>query len=68
MARWRINCRDADWLMSRQRDARLAPVERWALWWHLRFCDACRTVRRNLDFLSRAMRRLDAPPDDAKYD
>jgi hypothetical protein len=62
MARWRIDCRDADWLLSRQKDERLARAERWALWWHLRFCDSCRTVRRNLEFLSRVIRRMDAAP------
>ncbi len=59
MARWRIDCRNADWLMSRQKDARLPLGERWALWWHLRYCASCRTVLRNLEFLSRAIRRLD---------
>jgi hypothetical protein len=60
VAKWRIKCRDADWLMSRQLDERLPRTECWALWLHLRFCDSCRTVSRNLQFLSRAMRRLDS--------
>lgn len=63
MARWRINCRDADLLLSRQMDARLGRTERWALWWHLRWCDACSTVRRNLRLLSHAAWRLDAGTD-----
>jgi hypothetical protein len=64
MARLRIDCREADRLMSMQRDASLPSPQRWRLWWHLRFCDGCRTVRRNLEFLSRVIGRIDAPPGD----
>jgi len=56
--KWRIRCRDADWLMSLQRDTRLSLGARAALWVHLRYCDSCRTVRRNLELLSRGIRRL----------
>jgi hypothetical protein len=59
MSRWRIDCRAADRLLSQQRDAPLGRGARWVLWWHLRWCDSCRTVRRNLDVLARAVRRLD---------
>jgi hypothetical protein len=56
--KWRINCRDADWLLSLQQDTQLPWNRRAALWLHLRYCDSCRTVRRNLDLLARAVRRL----------
>lgn len=58
MARWRIDCRAADYLLSQARDTRLPPARRWALWWHLRFCDACRSVQRNFAVLARVTRRL----------
>jgi hypothetical protein len=61
MARLRIDCREADRLLSLRKDARLAGTERLSLWLHLSYCAACRTVRRNLDFLSGAVRRLDRP-------
>ncbi len=63
MARLQIDCREADRLMSMQKDVRLSAAHRWCLWWHLRYCDGCRAVRRNLEFLTRAIRRIDAPPD-----
>jgi hypothetical protein len=64
MARLGIDCRDADRLLSMQKDTRLPAWERWSLWWHLRYCDSCRTVRRNFEFLSRAIRRMNHPPED----
>lgn len=66
MARLRIDCREADRLLSLRKDAGLAAAERLALWLHLNYCAACRTVRRNLDFLSRAIRHLDAPEPPSK--
>lgn len=59
MARLFINCRQAHWLLSRQRDAKLRWYERAALRLHLRACDWCRIVERNFAFLSRAVRHLD---------
>ena len=59
MARLIINCREAHWLLSRQRDIPLRWTERLALRIHLRFCDWCSIVQRNFAFLSRAARRLD---------
>jgi len=56
--KWRLTCRDADWLLSLQRDAPLPWSRRVALRLHLRYCDSCRTVLRNLDLLARAIRRL----------
>jgi len=59
MIKLRINCREAHELLSRQHDTALHWSERLALHLHLRVCDWCRTVQRNLAFLSRAVRRLD---------
>lgn len=59
MARLFINCRQAHWLLSRERDAPLRWSERLALGLHLRVCDWCSIVRRNFAFLSQAARRLD---------
>jgi len=60
MARLFISCREAHWLLSRQRDAPLRWTERLALRLHLRVCDWCRIVQRNFTFLSQAARRLDS--------
>ncbi|SPJ16532.1 conserved hypothetical protein [Burkholderiales bacterium] len=54
-----INCRQAHWLLSRQRDVRLHWFDRLTLRIHLRLCDWCSIVGRNFEFLSRAARRLD---------
>lgn len=60
MARVIIDCREAHRLLSLQRDTRLRPWQRLALWLHLRVCDWCSIVERNIAFLSRAARRLDS--------
>jgi hypothetical protein len=39
-------------------DANLAPERSWRLWLHLRFCDACSRVERQLTLIRSAMRRL----------
>ena len=59
MARLFITCRDAHHLLSRRCDARLSWMERMALRLHLRACDWCRIVERNLALLARAVRGLD---------
>lgn len=59
MAKLIINCRQAHWLLSRQRDAPLRWSEALALRMHLRVCDWCKIVERNFAFLSRAARGLD---------
>ncbi len=60
MASLFIHCREAHALLSRQRDAPLSWGERLALRLHLSACDACVIVGRQLAFLARAARRLDA--------
>jgi hypothetical protein len=61
MARIRIDCRQAHWLLSQRRDGPLRLSERLALWVHLRYCDVCTTVARQFRLLSEAVRRLDEP-------
>jgi hypothetical protein len=61
MARFRIDCRQAHWLLSQRRDAPLRPTDRLVLWLHLRYCDVCSTVARQFRFLSAVVRRLDEP-------
>jgi len=59
MARLFIDCRRAHRLLSHRRDAPLRWLDRLRLRIHLSVCDWCTIVARNLDFLSRAVRRLD---------
>ncbi len=59
MARFRIDCRRAHWLLSQRCDQPLRTGERLALWLHLRSCEWCAIVARNFRFLSTAARRLD---------
>ena len=59
MPRVLIDCREAQRLLSLRRDTTLRPVERCVLWLHLKACDWCSIVERNLAFLARALRRLD---------
>ena len=54
-----ITCRDAHHLLSRRHDARLSWREALRLRLHLRVCDWCRVVERNLAQLTRALRDLD---------
>ena len=57
--RWfMIDCRQAHWLLSRRRDARLPWPDRWRLRLHLSICDWCSRVARHFEFLSRAARGL----------
>jgi hypothetical protein len=39
-------------------DANLPPERSWRLWLHLRLCDACSRVERQLALIRSAMRRL----------
>jgi hypothetical protein len=53
-----IACRHAHELLSQRMDEPLHRGDRLRLWLHLRFCDACEKVERQMDFMRRAMRRL----------
>jgi hypothetical protein len=53
-----MTCRQAHRLLSEQLDRPLGRAERWRLWLHLKFCDVCSRVGRQLGFLRAATRRL----------
>lgn len=57
-----LDCREASRLLSLARDRRLTLRQRWALFWHLRVCVACRAFRRNLRLLSELAARLRHAP------
>ena len=58
-----IKCREAHALLSGHCDGGLSLRQRLALRVHLLGCDTCAVVGRNLAFLSRAVRKLHAQPD-----
>ena len=51
-----LSCREAARLITAELDRELDPFERIALGLHLRICDACPTVVRQLAQIRRAMR------------
>lgn len=53
-----IRCRHAHELLSARMDKPLGAGDRLRLWLHLRICDMCARVERQMDFMRRAMRRL----------
>ncbi len=58
MAKLGIDCRQANWLLSRRRDAPLSVRECVALGWHLRVCPDCRQVRDQIALIALAARRI----------
>lgn len=58
MRRMLISCSEAHRLLSDRMDEDLAHGRSWRLWLHLRFCDACSRVERQLELIRSAMRRL----------
>ena len=53
-----LTCRQAAKLITAELDRALTPVERLGLRLHLRICDACPTVIRQLALLRRSVREL----------
>ena len=53
-----IKCRQAHQLLSERMDRPMTATERVSLWLHLRFCDMCTEVERQLDFMQSAISRL----------
>ena len=53
-----IACRHAHELLSQRMDRPLHTGDRLRLWLHLRICEACAKIERQMDFMRRAMRRL----------
>jgi hypothetical protein len=54
----RVSCNHAHELLSERMDKPLPRDRAWRLWLHLRFCDACSRVERQLELMRSAMRRL----------
>jgi hypothetical protein len=52
-----LSCRDVSKLLSQARESRLGLWERLGLELHLMMCKGCSNFRRQLDFISAAMRR-----------
>lgn len=52
-----LSCRDVSKLLSQSRERRLGLWERLGLQMHLAMCKGCSNVRKQLDFISTAMRR-----------
>jgi hypothetical protein len=52
-----LSCRDVSKLLSQSRERRLGLWERLGLQMHLAMCKGCSNARRQLDFISAAMRR-----------
>jgi hypothetical protein len=51
------SCRDVSRLLSEARERRLGVWERMSLQLHLAMCTGCTNFRKQLDFISAAMRR-----------
>gem|GEM_PF-1051246 len=55
-----IKCRDAHESLSARMDkAPMGLMDRFKLWLHLRFCDFCSRVDKQMRFMRDAMRRID---------
>ena len=54
-----LTCKEASRLVSQGLDRKLGFGERLRLRVHLLICDACANFRRQLDFLRKAVRRLE---------
>jgi predicted anti-sigma-YlaC factor YlaD len=55
----RLRCQEVSRLLSDGQDRQLPAGDRARLRLHLVLCQACRNVSEQMDFLRRAMRRLD---------
>jgi hypothetical protein len=53
-----IKCRQAHQLLSERMDRPMTTMERIRLWLHLRVCDVCSRVERQLGIMRSAIRRL----------
>jgi hypothetical protein len=51
------NCKEVSRLVSRTQDERLAFGDRFRMWFHLLWCEACRAFERQTAILREAMRR-----------
>jgi len=51
------DCKEVSHLVSRQQDEVLPFSKRFAMWFHMLWCDACRNFERQTLLLRAAMRR-----------
>ena len=54
----KLSCKEASRLLSEARERKLGPGEQLALSLHLKVCAGCENFRKQLDFMSAAMRRF----------
>ena len=57
-----MRCDEASLLLSKEQDAPLTAVERWAMSLHLVSCRVCRRYRKQLKLLRGVLGRLSDPP------
>jgi hypothetical protein len=58
---WMFKCKDVSALVSRSMDTTLPLHQRMGIHFHLMMCHMCREYKKQLDLISRAMRRMDPP-------
>ena len=54
----RITCKHAHRLLSERLDRPLGGGERWQLWLHLKVCEMCSRVERQMELMRSAVRRF----------
>ena len=52
-----VTCKEVSRLVSQKQDGPLAARDRLKMWFHMRWCDACREFERQTALLREAMRR-----------
>ena len=52
-----LNCKEVSRLVSRREDEDLPRGDRFRMWFHMLWCDACRQFQRQTALLAAAMRR-----------
>ncbi len=55
-----LSCKEATQLVSQGLDRRLKLWERFTLRVHLAICDGCTNFKRQMEFLRRAMKKLES--------
>ncbi len=63
---WMFRCKDVSTLVSQSMDTRLPLGKRMGIRFHLMMCHLCREYKRQLQLISRAMRRMDPPMEDER--
>jgi predicted anti-sigma-YlaC factor YlaD len=60
-----LDCKEVSRLISERLDEKLPPADRARLRLHFVLCKTCRNVNEQMQFLRRAIKRLDKPEDKA---